>query len=268
MNDVLLVCDLDGTLLDANGRIDNESLEKIKTFCHDGGHFTICTGRMDTDIKYVEDKLGFVGEYRISQNGAVVRDRHSHLVSLETIPKSYIPTLNDAIFSENLRTEVSDINNRYFPSPRNPEDVAEFIDSSKVIENLPAYINEGKIKPTIYLTFGDLIGFRSIREKINEKLGMDKVNVVQTSPSSLEVFSKKVSKGNAVALVQQKLKIHSEDLFVAGDAESDTSMFSLTKHTFAVQDAVEDVRKKANYYRKTVGDIVDEIYKQKKGGNR
>lgn len=45
-------------MLDANGAIDEVSLEKIKQFCEDGGHFVVCTGRMDTDIRYIEDKLG------------------------------------------------------------------------------------------------------------------------------------------------------------------------------------------------------------------
>ncbi len=58
MEKKLLVCDLDGTLLDAEGKVDQDSLMKIKRFCEDGGHFVICTGRMDSDIQYVEEKLG------------------------------------------------------------------------------------------------------------------------------------------------------------------------------------------------------------------
>ena len=53
----LLVCDLDGTLLDAQGQIDEKSLTLIKEFCAAGGHFVVCTGRMDTDIQFIEEKL-------------------------------------------------------------------------------------------------------------------------------------------------------------------------------------------------------------------
>lgn len=71
----LLVCDLDGTLLDAQGQIDEKSLTLIKEFCSAGGHFVVCTGRMDTDIQFIEEKLGVKSEYRISQNGAVIYDK-------------------------------------------------------------------------------------------------------------------------------------------------------------------------------------------------
>ncbi|EAE8347312.1 Cof-type HAD-IIB family hydrolase [Listeria monocytogenes] len=267
MNDVLLVCDLDGTLLDSSGQIDQLSLKKIKKFCEDGGHFVICTGRMDTDIQYVEQKLGFAGEYRISQNGAVIKDKNNQSILLETIPSEFIPKLNHAIFAEGLRTEVSDENNRHFPSPRKPEEVAEFVDSSKVIEDLPAYISAGEISPTIYLTFGNEEAFSPIKLAINQSLGTGKVTVIQTSPSSLEVFSNKVSKGKAVELIQQKLGISSKNLYVVGDAESDVSMFTLTNHAYAVQEAEKAICDKANCYQKTVGDVVEDIYHQKEEGN-
>ena len=75
MKEKLLVCDLDGTLLDDNGEIDSFSLNEIKDFCERGGNFVICTGRLDQDIEYVEEHLGFKGSYRISQNGAVIKNR-------------------------------------------------------------------------------------------------------------------------------------------------------------------------------------------------
>lgn len=267
MNDVLLVCDLDGTLLDSNGQIDQLSFNKIKKFCEDGGNFVICTGRMDTDIRYVEQKLGFAGEYRISQNGAVIKDKNNQSILLETIPSDFIPKLNQAIFAEGLRTEVSDENNRHFPSPRKPEEVAEFVDSSKIIEDLPTYISTGKISPTIYLTFGNEKAFSPIKLAINKSLGSDSVTVIQTSPSSLEVFSNKVSKGKAVELIKQKLGISANNLYVVGDAESDVSMFALTNHSYAVQEAEQEICEQANYYRKTVGDVVADIYQHKKEGN-
>lgn len=261
MKNVLLVCDLDGTLLNAAGEIDQESLKKIQKFCMDGGHFTICTGRMDSDIRYVEEALGFKSEYRISQNGAVVKNKNDQLLSVETIPEEYIADLTQTIFNAGLRTEVSNISNRHYPSPRNPENVAEFVDSSIIVPELADFVLSSNMEPTIYLTFGTSKEFAKIKQAIELKLGVDSVNIVQTSPSSLEVFSKKVSKGIAVQLIQERLGILSKNIYVVGDAESDLSMFSLTDKAYAVQDASPDIRQKADFYCKTVGDVVDVIYK-------
>ncbi|MGX7163642.1 HAD-IIB family hydrolase [Enterococcus massiliensis] len=265
MKNQLLICDLDGTLLDANGKVDHDSLEKIKKFCEDGGHFVICTGRMDSDIQYVEQQLGFKGEFRISQNGAVIKNAKEETVFFESIPSEYIASLNQAIFGMNLRTEVSTLENRLFPSPRDPENVAEFIDTSIVIKNLPDYVLQHAGKATIYLTFGTTNEFTTIKERIEKNLGKDKVGIVQTSPSSLEVFSAKVSKGNAVSFIMGKLAVSRKNVYVAGDAESDVSMFHLTDHAYAVREAHSDIIEQAGHYQKTVGHIVDEIYVNVKG---
>ena len=256
MEKKLLVCDLDGTLLDAEGKVDQDSLMKIKRFCEDGGHFVICTGRMDSDIQYVEEKLGFKGEYRISQNGAVIKNSHDELIFFECLPAQYIASLNQAIFEMNLRTEVSTVKNRLFPSPRDPKDVAEFVDTSIVVEDLPNYVLNHQNELTIYLTFG------TAAEK---NLGTQKVNVVQTSPTSLEVFSVNVSKGNAVRFIMEQLNMTGQDIYVVGDAQSDVSMFELTKHAYAVREAHATVIAQASDYQETVGHVVDEMYSKMRG---
>lgn len=260
MEKKLLVCDLDGTLLDAEGKVDQDSLMKIKRFCEDGGHFVICTGRMDSDIQYVEEKLGFKGEYRISQNGAVIKNSHDELIFVECLPAQYIASLNQAIFEMNLRTEVSTVKNRLFPSPRDPKDVAEFVDTSIVVEDLPNYVLNHQNELTIYLTFGTAAEFETIRTRIEKNLGTQKVNVVQTSPTSLEVFSVNVSKGNAVRFIMEQLNMTGQDIYVVGDAQSDVSMFELTKHAYAVREAHAAVIAQASDYQETVGHVVDEMY--------
>lgn len=262
MKDKLLVCDLDGTLLDENGIIDEVSLEKVKAFCEDGGHFVVCTGRMDTDIQYIEKKLGFKSEFRISQNGAVVYDSNEWLV-YETLPKEYIPILNRIIFGMGLRTEVSNLTNRLFPSPRNPKDIAEFVDSSIVIEDLENFILNQEKNPTIYLTFGNRRQFQIIREKVEDELGKGAVNIVMTSPNSLEIFSNKVSKGIAVERIIERLQLELENVYVAVDAESDVPMFFVTPNSFAVQNAEKAVRDKAAFYVENVGIIIDRMYQER-----
>lgn len=258
--ETLLVCDLDGTLLDAKGAIDQKSLAKIKQYCLDGGNFVICTGRMDTDIQYIEEKLGFKGKFRISQNGAVIYNEKDQLIQFKTIPKKFIAVLNQIIFGMGLRTEVSNKSNRLFPSPRKPEEVAEFVDSSIVIEQLPDYLLQNKNQVTIYLTFGGSEDFSKIKEAIDQQLGPDQVNVVETSPKSLEVFSKEVSKGLAVREIMQRLNIKKEQTYVVGDAPSDTTMFAYAGHAFAVQEAKAEIIRQAGNYCQTVGEVVEKIY--------
>lgn len=229
----LLVCDLDGTLLDAHNQIDDASLAQLKGYVQAGNEFVVCTGRLDEDIKYVERQIGVAGAYRISQNGAVVRDQAGDLVSQATIPHALVPMINGIVFDQGLRVEVSDINHRYFPSPRDPSQVAEFVDTSIVKNDLVGFIEQPSFQPVIYLIFGDTATFQPLIKALKAALG-NQVNVQQTSPSSLEIFSPQASKGQAVQALIEQRQFDPKQVYVAGDAENDTTMFGLTPNSFAV----------------------------------
>ncbi|WP_099223876.1 Cof-type HAD-IIB family hydrolase [Listeria costaricensis] len=250
----LLICDLDGTLLDHTGQVDASSLEEIKAFCASGGELVICTGRLDQDIEFVEEALGFKGAFRISQNGAVIKKRDGEILQALPIASDMIEPINRVVFASGLRVEISSVQNRYFPSPRNPEEVAEFVDTSIVVADLDA-ASRSEFDPVIYLMFGNREKFAEIKAKL--PLGEESpVQATMTSEQSLEIFSKEVSKGRAVKKVMAQMGLSSEQVVIFGDAESDTTMFPLTEYSFAVQDASQEVRSQAKHYAATVGDAL------------
>ncbi|WP_057817621.1 HAD hydrolase family protein [Schleiferilactobacillus perolens] len=255
----LLVCDLDGTLLDIHNNIDPTTLQSLKDFIADGNDISVCTGRLDEDIKYVEHRLNFKSAFRISQNGAVIRDAQDQIVFQATIAKPLVPMINQILFNQGLRVEVSSINHRYFPSPRPQGQVAEFLDTSIVNPDLAALTETPAFQPVIYLTFGDTDHFRPIVTALKGELG-DQINVQQTSPSSLEVFSPKASKGLAVKQIMQWQGYDASQLYVAGDAENDTTMFPLTSNSFAVGDLADaQTIDRASQHVPTVGAIIQQI---------
>ncbi|WP_239256792.1 Cof-type HAD-IIB family hydrolase [Listeria ilorinensis] len=250
----LLICDLDGTLLNETGQIDAASLAEIKAFCLAGGELVICTGRLDQDIEFVEKALGFKGAFRISQNGAVITKRDGEILQALPIAADLIEPINQVVFESGLRVEISSTQNRYFPSPRNPEDVAEFVDTSIVVEDLEA-ASRSQFEPVIYLMFGSREKFAEIKAKL--PLGESSpIQAIMTSEQSLEIFSKEVSKGIAAKAVMDQMGLTSEQVVIFGDAESDTTMFPLTEYSFAVQKASQEVRRQASHYAATVGEAL------------
>ena len=251
----LFVCDLDGVLVRENGQVRNEDIKEIQEFIAAGGDFVICTGRLDQDIQYIEEKIGVKGKFRISQNGAVIKNKNDEIVFHKTINQKYVSTINDILSKYDVRTEINDSNNRYFPTPRAPEDIAEFIDTSIVKENLFEYSKEN-LDPTIYLNFGTNKEFKGIKEEIKEVLG-DKVTVTQTSKTSLEIFSNEASKGKAVNYIAKEMGFKKENIFVAGDAESDVTMFPYAGLTFAVSEGASDfIISEADHHVLTVEDLL------------
>lgn len=253
----LLVCDLDGTLLDENNQIDDRSLTLLKKFVASGNDFCVCTGRLDEDIKYVEKLLDVSGAYRISQNGAVVYDQHDKVVSTATIPDQLLPVINDIVFSQGLRVEVSTITNRFFPSPRDPAQVSEFVDTSIVDSKLASRVLQPDFHAVTYLIFGDMASFQPIIRRSQEELG-GLINVQQTSPSSLEIFSLGASKGIAVKDLIKRQGYSNSQVYVAGDAENDITMFPLTTHSFAVGHlASAETIAAANKQVANIGDLIE-----------
>ncbi|WP_368823908.1 Cof-type HAD-IIB family hydrolase [Lactiplantibacillus pentosus] len=255
----LLVCDLDGTLLDKNNNIDDYSLKMLKKFIDAGNDFSVCTGRLDADIKYIEKLLGVNGAYRISQNGAVIYDRTDEIVSALTIPDRLLPTINDVVFNRGLRVEVSTSTNRYFPSPRDANQVAEFVDTSIVEPRLAANVLHPSFHAVNYLIFGDNQSFQPIITELHEKLD-NLVNVQQTSPSSLEIFSPEASKGIAVKKLITQQGYSKSQVYVAGDAENDITMFPLTVHNFAVGNLASTATiAAANKHAANIGDLINSM---------
>src|SRR5699024_10866854 len=164
------------------------------------------------------------------------------IVYHKKINKEYIPIINKIVSKHEVRTEINNVDNRYFPSPRAPEEIAEFVDTSIVKEDLFNYVNDN-LEQTIYLNF--------VKSK-----QLKKVKVNQNNQTTLEIFSNESSKGKAIKYVANKLEFKKEEIIVAGDAESDLTMFPYAGVSFAVgKEANETVVEAADYHVMTIEEL-------------
>ncbi|MCR2044408.1 HAD family hydrolase [Anaerosalibacter massiliensis] len=249
-----IFCDLDGTLLDNKNRIVPGTAEAIRKFTSFGGEFIIATGRLDHDIVYVEKRMEISGLYRISQNGAVIKDHHGNMFSGKRINSEIARQISKLLYEKDIRFEVSDFKRRYFPSSRPEGEVAEFVDSSIIIPNMYERIGID-IFPTIFLIFGNLDIFSEIRQEVAEKYG-EFVDCVITSKHSLEIIPKDVSKGMAIRKIMDELKLKSNQVHVIGDSENDISMYEVTKNSYAMEHSPISVKEKSTYIYNTVIDCI------------
>ena len=70
---ILLISDMDGTLLDSDSRISEQNREAIHRFVDAGGLFTLATGRTDRSVSHYLDQLP-INVPAITFNGAVIYD--------------------------------------------------------------------------------------------------------------------------------------------------------------------------------------------------
>jgi len=86
----LLVSDMDGTLLDKQGRISEENRDAIAWFCRQGGLFTLATGRMEASVAPYLEQVE-VNAPLILYNGARLVDMRKRTVLWEAFlpPEAY-----------------------------------------------------------------------------------------------------------------------------------------------------------------------------------
>lgn len=78
MEKVLLISDLDKTLLDNSARVPQQCLDAIAAFTAQGGLFSVCTGRPTRGALMYSQLVGLINTPIISYSGACIYDTKTH----------------------------------------------------------------------------------------------------------------------------------------------------------------------------------------------
>ena len=88
IKDILVLSDLDGTLLTAEQGIPEYNIQMINKFQELGGHFTIATGRSIESVSHYLNKLE-LSTPAIVYNGGIIYDfKNKMYIIKETLPES------------------------------------------------------------------------------------------------------------------------------------------------------------------------------------
>lgn len=243
MNRILLVSDLDGTLLDTAQRISPENIEAIRRFREQGGIFTLATGRMEQSV------IPFVQTLQLDvpvivYNGAriyspatgeVLYDRHLPLT--QELWDRLLEQADDAVGIFLYRGgEV------YTPF-RN-----EIVEKHERKDRVPC------ILLTDRNVFGDVTKLLLISDDLEklkrfecivEDSGMPN-EMIYSEWNYLEVLPPDVSKGVALQELQRILNLENAYTMAVGDNLNDLSMVRCANRGFAVENAHPDLKEAAD----------------------
>lgn len=143
ISELLLVSDIDGTLLPREGEISVRNREAIRRFRELGGGFTLVSGRSPTTIRPWEELLEIDGPVACS-NGALIYDRsRERIVRCHQLPDCYRSYLTRLLkVADPTDLQVVDEHDLYYNVWLRPEMEAYFaslgVDSRKCsLEELP-----------------------------------------------------------------------------------------------------------------------------------
>jgi len=225
----LVVSDMDGTLLNKEGRISPQNEKAIQSAREMGVPFVLCSGRIYSAVKpyaeYLKLKAPIIG-----CNGAIIK-------SPETGEVLYINEMNPEVVCE-----VVDIFRKY-------DHYFHFYDEDTVyaekrgplfdyIEKMSKKLGGSGIKTEIVEDVKTIVGksvqvlkmgFNMIDDEVTPKIieevkNIKGLTVVQSAPSLMDIMNEDVSKGKALEALANIFNISTDEIMAMGDNDNDEDM--------------------------------------------
>ncbi len=243
----LIATDVDGTLVkDSSREVYDEMIEVIRSLRDAGIHFVIASGRQYGSIRkmfeHTDRKLCYIAE-----NGAHIIVNGENF-SVTKMNREYVEEIMAdlrGLYSEGCHVVASTANGCYLESK----------DEAFIHLISEEYRNDVTLTEDILKADADIIKLavykkgtiRSIGESFLIPRWQDKVKVTMAGEEWVDFMDKSVDKGNALKKIQEYFHISREETMVFGDNNNDLGMILSAEESYAVENAVEELKAKAKH---------------------
>ena len=253
LSDILVVTDVDGTLLVSEKGISQSNIQVIKLFTSLGGKFTIATGRSKTATEHIR-KLAPINTPAILYNGGVIYDyendkrlcycalnKNKALQAINDIHNKF-PNVGIEIMSSDFNIYLICQNESTYK--HQIKEHTHFIISR--VEDI-----QGEWIKVLFAS--DFETHKEIEEFVKTK-NYEDICFVSTSTEYFEILPKGINKGVGLTKLCSILNHPIEDTYAIGDYNNDLEMITIAGNGVAVGNALPCVKDKADII---VGDCLD-----------
>ncbi len=261
----LVVCDLDGTLLNEDKEISARNINAITKANEAGVAVTICSGRIFTMLEAYVRTLNLQVPL-ISSNGAVIASPHGEILRgvrmdtddcYKTLTFSFNEQLDCIVVCDEACYYTSNsIRVKYF---RQYNEIAavqnldlinlielpvpqEQVDEAWVRLNFPQFeelaLRKLLIYDTAYIKYDLTADFLAEHTQLN---------VSSSDPGLLDIVPRGVDKGTGLALLAEHFGLLPDEVMVIGDYDNDITMFKWAGLPVAMDNAVDEIKQLATY---------------------
>lgn len=216
----LILSDLDGTLVFETGKISRENEAALNYFMQNGGHFAYSTGRL---CGYV-DKLSLKANAPcVTHNGALIKHGLGALFSNP--------------FSNDISFVIDDIikNNESINQVRCCTEKEIYYYPQERPENEPIY-------KYVFVTDTPAQGER-LANYMKAKYSTE-FEIFRSWNCGTEILKKGSNKGVCAKILKKHLNM--KNLYCIGDYENDISMIEVADISFAPENGIDEIKKKAD----------------------
>lgn len=242
---IILLSDMDGTLLNSDGKVSEKNREAIRHFIAEGGRFGIATGRGHINaLKFLENIE--INTPSILYNGSVLYDYSAgQFIELSLLPNLLLVDylMNCLSEFENVLVHVYSPDMNFIVSPENLADADELAwHRPNTFCRIDDIIEKPWIKILLNGSPEDLAG---LDNKLKEYGLEDAVNKVFSSETYLELLPPLVSKGSMLVKLREHMG-RGYKIYAAGDYNNDVEMLVAADIGIATQNALQNVKDAAD----------------------
>ena len=269
----MIVCDMDGTLLNSENEIMPKTKKKLIELQAKGIRLVLASGRSYKRLlSYATElKMDQYNGYLIDVNGTSFYDMATHQrYRIASLEKEDIQTINEFFSMFNVELQYSqdegvctyltdsiyDIKRMIRSEMKLPQDypwmsgmyswLADFRDGYpnmtliRDLKDAPDTCNKMSVaQEPQYIEF--------IKDIVNKSDISKHYEFVASDHRKLEVTKKGVNKGNALNQLMDHLCINKDEVIVFGDSENDISMFLDKPYSIAMANSLITTKEQANY---------------------
>lgn len=259
----ICISDVDGTILNSYGELSEETISVLRKFQENGNILVLASGRSYLRMMPVAKKLQMdkFNGYLIDVNGISLysfkEDNRERFYDIEinTLNElfNYFKKFNseikfycdDAIYTW-LPDELYELKKKIRKEMRLPEDYPWTCGEYSILadtrvgypyQKLIKDISDIKHTVNKLSICNEYENLYKIKNKFNISNLKNDFNIVFSCQTQIDVVPNGISKGIAVKYLINKLDIDYNNIYIFGDSENDLSMLSLSKNSFLMGNA-------------------------------
>ncbi|WP_416827070.1 Cof-type HAD-IIB family hydrolase [Ectobacillus polymachus] len=254
----MFVSDIDGTLMQSGGYIDQQDLTSLQSLDQDAIMLCFASGRLDNEIVSLMNKISS-RFHRISVNGVFIYTSENKQLFSASFDPTILHKLVETTTSKRFIRYVSDEHHYYIERKTHEVLQLEKLAAMTSVE-IPNLMHElGKsIFPNKISIGGKTEELLQLQTTLQHTL-KGYVSTFLSASNCLDVVPIHINKGAALTKLIKQHQLKPNEIACVGDSYNDIPMFELTPYSFAVESADEEVKKYANYVVKNVREAVDTV---------
>lgn len=254
----LIALDLDGTTLNSNRKISDDTMRDLQE-AHDRGYkVVIATGRNYEALpSWIKDIEFF--DYIITSNGAQIRNLVDDGIEHEShICPHKVEELHEFLYDSQYMVEIFTGGKGYIGSKDFhdikrgdiPYRLIEYVVRTRnPVDNIFSFMMENKNRIENVNIFAE--NFEKKKILMDKMMQIEDVNVTTSMAENVEIGGKNATKAKAIEVLGDMLGIDKKQVIAMGDSHNDIEMIKFAAIGVAMGNAEEDVKKSADYVTDT-----------------